>query len=328
MANLSSLAHVDDNPSWIWRNGVFMPWDQAGIHVNAVGHASTSAVFEGIKAYRSQDGGRLLVFRLDEHLARLYRSARICRLHIPFDVDQLRDAILELLRINGYRDDVYIRPWIFPEGVIREQIVPAGVRCEVVIDTWPFRSGLTGRRGCRAAVSSWLRPSDTSVPARIKAFSNYHNSRLAVLEAKANGHDFPILLNDRHKVSEGPSACIALVNRELVTPSLTSDVLGSITRATVSSVARGLGTPMAERDVDRTELYLADELFFMGTGVEILPITSIDGLTVGDGEPGPVTLRIRDAYANLVRGAADPPAAWLTEISLGDGVRHIPINGS
>lgn len=317
-AALDSLATPEaDHPEWIWRSGALLPWEEARIHVNAVGHASTAAIFEGIKAYRAEDGARLLLFRLDEHLRRLYDSARICRLALPYSAAELKAAVLELLRVNGYREDAYVRPWAFPTGLIREQMVPAGSVCEVVVDSWPFRSGLDAKRGCRAGVSSWQRVSDASMPPRVKAFSNYHNGRLAMMEARENGHDWPILLNERHKVSEGPGACIALVrNGTVVTPSLTSGVLESITRDTALTLLGELGVPVQEREVDRSELYLADELFFMGTAWEVLPITTVDGLVVGGGEPGPVTRRLEQEYTATVRGRSAAHPEWLTEVVL------------
>jgi branched-chain amino acid aminotransferase len=316
-STLSSLASPDiDHPPWIWRNGEVVSWRDAQVHVNAVGHASVAAVFEGVKAYRADDGTRLLAFRLDDHLKRLYASARICRLHLPYGLDVLRGAVLDLLRANGYREDAYVRPWAFPAGVIREQMVPAGVSCEMVVDTWPFRSGLAGGRGCRAAVSSWLRISDATMPPRVKAFSNYHNGRLAMMEARENGHDWPILLNERHKVAEGPGACIALVRDGVVaTPSLGSGLLESITRDSALTLLAELGVPVREREVDRSELYLADEIFFMGTAWEILPVGAVDGLPVGDGGTGPVTARLSDRYADVVRGRSTGHREWTTEIT-------------
>ena len=315
-AALDSLASpTADHPEWIWRGGTLVPWEQARIHVNAVGHASTAAIFEGIKAYRAADGERLLLFRLDEHLRRLYDSARICRLVLPHTPAELRSAVLDLLRVNGYTEDAYVRPWAFPAGLIREQMVPAGTVCEVVVDSWPFRSRLDPSRGCRAGVSSWQRVGDAAMPPRVKAFSNYHNGRLAMMEARENGHDWPILLNERHKVSEGPGACVALVrNGTVVTPSLTSGVLESITRDTVLTLLVEMGVPVVEREVDRSELYLADELFFLGTAWEILPIAHVDGLPVGDGGPGPVTGRLAEAYADVVRGRSARHTGWLTEV--------------
>jgi len=309
-------APASGHPEWIWRNGRLAPWEQATVHVNAVGHASVAAIFEGVKAYRADGQQRLLVFRLQDHLVRLYASARICRLRLPFTAEELRSAVLDLLRANAYRADTYIRPWAFPGGVIREQMVPADVACELVVDTWPFTSQLLTPRGCRAMVSSWVRISDGSMPPRVKAFSNYHNSRLALIEARANGHDWPILLNDQGKVSEGPGACLALVrNGVVVTPSLTSGVLESITRATALVLLREAGVPTEERPVDRSELYLAEEVFFLGTAWEVLPVTEIDGLPVGDGTMGPVTTRLEQEYADIVRGRSGRHGEWLTEVA-------------
>jgi branched-chain amino acid aminotransferase len=315
-ATMRSLVSAEaERPQWIWRSGRLVAWSEALIHVNAVGHASVAAVFEGIKAYVSHDRASLLLFRLDDHLDRLYASARICRLTLPCDRQALGEAVLTLLRANGYRRDVYVRPWAFPMGVIQEQLVPGGAECEVVVDSWPFESGLGVERGCRAGVSSWLRVSDTAMPPRVKAFSNYHNGRLAMMEARENGHDWPILLSDRHKVSEGPGACIALVRDGVViTPSLTSSVLESITRDTVLTLLREMGVRTAEREVDRSELYVADEVFFMGTGWEILPVTTVDGLQVGDGRAGRITKRLEQAYARLVRGLSPDHREWLTEV--------------
>ena len=305
------------DPRWIWRSGALVPWAEATVHVNAVGHASVAAVFEGIKAYLADDGGRLLVFRLDDHLNRLFASARICRLHVPQGLPELRGAVLELLCANECRADTYVRPWAFPRGLVREQMVPAGATCEVVVDTWPFQSTLATERGCRAAVSSWLRVSDASMPPRAKAFSNYHNGRLALMEARENGHDWPIMLNERHKVSEGPGACVALVrDGVVVTPSLTSGVLESLTRASLLELLCDRAVPVEEREVDRTELYLADEVFFMGTAWEILPVVAVDGLQVGDGRMGPMSKLLDSAYTAIVRGRSDRYTRWLTEVAL------------
>ncbi|MEU5523789.1 branched-chain amino acid transaminase [Streptomyces sp. NPDC047860] len=303
-------------PQWLWRSGRLVEWHSAQIHVNAVGHASASAVFEGIRSYRAADGERLLVFRLQDHVRRLYDSARICRLDLRHSRTELTAAIVELLRANGYRDDTYVRPWAFPSGFIKEQMVPADSPCEVIVDSWTLDSTLRAPEGCRAAVSSWLRISESSMPPRVKAFSNYHNGRLALLEARENGHDWPVLLNERHKVTEGPGACLALVrDGRLITPSLSSGVLESITRATVITLAEDvLGLRVEEREVDRTELYLADEIFFLGTVWEILPVLAIDGLRVGDGAPGPVALRLRHEYQQVVRGRSDRYRHWLTEV--------------
>lgn len=302
-------------PAWLWRNGELVPWQEARIHVNAVGHASVAAVFEGIKAYRADEGPRLLAFRLDEHLDRLYASARINRLSVPFAKDDLRAAVADVVRANRYADDVYVRPWIFPSGVIREQMVPEWAPCEVVIDTWPFRSDLEGGHGCSAAVGSWLRAADTVAPPRVKAFANYHGGRMALMEARRNGHDWPIMLNERQKVSESAASCVALVlDGTVVAPEPTGGLLPGITRDTVLTLLADAGTPVVEREVDRTELYLASEVFLMGTAWEVLPVTSVDGLEVGGGRPGPVATGAARRYRDAVRGADPRRKDWLTEI--------------
>lgn len=302
---LSSLVSPDaPRPEFLWRNGALTPWAEAVVHVNAVGHASVSSVFEGLKAYWNPEAEQLYAFRLGEHLQRLQYSLKVVRLRTRFSLADLVQGVLDLLRANQSRGDTYIRPWAFIEGVVYEQIAPADSPAEVIIDTWPFQSRMLTERGCRACISSWTRIGDNVLPPRVKAFSNYHNSRLATMEAKANGYDWPILLNDHHKVTEGPGSCVALIrDGKLITPDLASGVLESITRATLLSVApEALSLPVIERPVDRTELYGADEAFFMGTGWEILPILEVDGLPVGDGKMGPVTRALDRLYHDLVRG--------------------------
>lgn len=313
----NALATGTEHPAWIWRNGELHPWASATVHVTAVGHASVAGVFEGIKAYRSDDGERLLLFRLDDHLRRLRESARICRVDLPYDLEQLRHAVIELLRANGWRGDTYIRPWTFAEGLVRELMVAAGAPSEVIIDSWPFTTLLGTERGCRAAVSTWIRVGEASAPPRAKAFANYHHGRLALIEARTNGHDWPVLLNDRHQVSEGSAACIALVrDGVLITPSLSSSVLDSITRDTALRLCADLGVPVEQRMVDRSELYLADELFFLGTAWEILPITTIDGLPVGSGQMGPLAVALDREYSDIVRGRSTAHPEWLHELQL------------
>jgi len=315
---LSSLASADDwEPTWIWMDGELLPWGSATVHVNAVGHASVAAVFEGLKAYLADDGRSLLVFRLQDHIRRLFDSARLTRLEIPFEPDEIEGAVLDLLGATNLDCDMYVRPWAFASGLIREQMVPAGARCTVAVDCWPFTPRLDQVGGVDAAVSSWQRISEASMPPRAKAFSNYHNGRLAVMEARANGHDWPILLNDRHKVAEGAGACLALVrNGVLVTPSLSSGVLDSLTRDTALVLAHSMDIPVEVREVDRSELYLAEEIFFLGTAWEILPVTTIDALRVGSGVRGPVATRLAGAYEDMVRGRSDH-SEWITRLDLG-----------
>ncbi len=314
---MSSLVAVGaDLPDCLWWDGQLRPWEEATVHVTSVGHASVSSVFEGIKAYWNAESEQLYVFRLREHMQRLVDSARLARLPTSYSADQLTDGCLQLLRALGARRDTYIRPWTFARGLIREQIAPANSPTSTVIDTWPFSSQLLTERGCRACVSSWTRIGDNVMAPRVKAFSNYHNGRLATTEAKANGHDWPILLNERGKVTEGPGACIMLVRGDrLVTPSLTSGVLESITRDTILRLARErLALSVEEREVDRTELYLAEELFYVGTGWEVLPILAVDHQPVTNGQIGDITHRIERLYFEVVHGNDDTYRTWCTPV--------------
>ena len=303
---------VPFKPRYLWRNGALEPWNSAMVHVSSIGHASISSVFEGIKAYWNAEREELFVFRLEDHIERFMESIRLVRLHNKFSADEIIEAILALLRANETRADVYIRPWVYASSLVREMMVPAGTDCDLVIDTWWFDSKMLKERGCRALVSTWTRIDEASMPPRIKAFSNYHNSRLGIMEARERGADWPIFLTRDGKVTEGPASCIALIRRgEFITPALTSGVLDSITRRTIMTLASEvLGLRVVEREVDRTELYLAEELMYVGTGWEILPIVDVDGLPIGAGQMGPRTRILDRAYHDCVRGITNAHEEW------------------
>ena len=301
---------------FIWRNSEIVPWQEALVHVRSVGHASVSSVFEGIKAYWNADENQLFVFRLPEHMQRLLDSIKIVRLENRFSIQDLIKGTIDLLRANKTKQDTYIRPWCFIAGIVYEQIAPADSPTEMIIDTWPFQSAMLSERGCRACVSSWTRISDNVSPPRVKAFSNYHNGRFAAMEAISNGYDWPLILNERRKVSEGPGACVALVrNGTVITPNIASGLMESITRDTaIRLLSEKLNIEVIEREVDRTELYVADELFFIGTGWEVLPILEIDRLPVSDGRMGPVTIALDRAYHDVVRGVDKAYMDWLSPV--------------
>lgn len=198
----------------IWRNGALVSESEALVPIHAVGHASVAAVFEGLRAYLDT-ARRLRIFRALDHMRRLHDSLRVVRLPCAFSAAQLVDAAAAVLAANGLREDVYIRPWVFTAGVVHSLSSPRPPELtEVVIDVWPSASGLLTERGCRAGVSSWTRISDRSMPPRVKAFSNYQNSRLAVLEAGVNGYNQPVFLNDRGTVAEGAGACLMLARKD------------------------------------------------------------------------------------------------------------------
>jgi branched-chain amino acid aminotransferase len=309
--------YKEELASKIWRNGEIIPWKDALIHINSVGHASVAGIFEGIKAYWNESDKQLYIFRLHEHMIRFLNSIKMVRYGFEYKLEDLNKAILDLLRANEYRTDVYIRPYIFQKGIVRELLqAQPGKPTELVIDSWPFISYKDMDQALHVCVSSWTRISDNVLPPRLKCFSNYHNGRLAAMEATVSGYDWAILLDGQGKVTEGPGACLALIrNGQVILPTVTNGILESITRETVIHLLKDvLRIPFVEREVDRTELYLADELFFLGTGWEIMPAVSVDHLDVGDGKTGPITKAIADIYKKIAT-AQDPRfPEWRTPV--------------
>ena len=314
------VIYSEEIADYIWRNGDIIPWKEATIHVNSVGHASVAGVFEGIKAYWNEKQEQLYVFRLWEHMHRFIQSIRMVRFSFDYSVTELNNAVLELLKVNKYKKSVYIRPYIFQRGMVREllQAVP-GKAVELIIDSWPFQVYQDPSLSLNVGVTSWVRIADNVMPARLKAFSNYHNGRLAAMESQAGGYDWPILLDSSGKVTEGPGACLLLVrDGKVIAPPITSGILESITRDTVKVlVEEVLKIPFIERVVDRTELYLAEEVFFVGTGWEIKPVASVDRIVVNDGKVGEITSRIQVLYKKVVLGEDSRYTKWLTPVYRG-----------
>lgn len=302
-------------PKYLWMDGEVLPWERATVHASHLGWSTMGAVFEGIKAYWNADADELFGWQLAEHYARFAASMRLQRMRPEFTPEQLVQASCDLLRANGCRGDTYVRPLAWHAdatwfGHLEDS------RTGIVITTAPFASVLGSGRAVRACVSSWTRVGDNQLSPRIKCISNYQNSRMALLEATLDGYDQPILLNSAGKVTEGPAACVFIVRDGVaVTPSLTSGILESITRTAVLRFCRDeLGVPTQEREIDRTELYIADEVFFCGTGAEIAPVGEIDHYRVGDGGPGPVTSRIESYFHAVVRGRSHGYAFWRTPV--------------
>ncbi|MFC2165732.1 branched-chain-amino-acid transaminase [Acidobacteriota bacterium] len=309
--------YKEEVASYIWRNGDIIPWKDALIHVNAVGHASVAGIFEGIKAYWNESDKQLYVFRLHEHMIRFVNSIRMVRYGFEYSLDDVKKAILDLLKANEYRTNVYIRPYIFQKGMVRELLqAQPGKPTELVIDCWPFESYVEMNKPLHVCVSSWTRISDNVLPPRLKCFSNYHNGRLAAMEATVSDYDWAVMLDARGKVTEGPGACLAMVREgKVILPTITNGILESITRDTVMHVLKDvLDIPYVEREVDRTELYIADELFFLGTGWEIMPVASVDRLPVGDGKIGAITRAVAESYKNVVTGQDSRFPKWRTPV--------------
>ncbi|MGH2379721.1 MAG: branched-chain amino acid transaminase, partial [Candidatus Limnocylindria bacterium] len=268
-----------------------------------------TSVFEGIRAYR-QDGGTTALLFAHEHYARLLRNARLLRASVPETTEELVEITRELLRRNGHAGDVYIRPLVYKSASsIRVQLSGLGDR--IGIFTMPLGDYLpTG--GIRVTISGWQRVNDNAIPARGKIAGSYVNAAFASEDAHAAGYDDAILLTADGHVAEASAANVFVVTgREVATPPLVDDVLPGITRAAVMQIARDAGYEVVERRVDRSELYLADEVFLTGTGVQVAPIASIDGRPVGS-TAFPASLDIQRRYFAAVRGTDRRYANWLT----------------
>jgi branched-chain amino acid aminotransferase len=301
------------NPPYTWMNGAVVPWQDSRIHINTDVVLRGASVFEGIRAYRAAEGGDLRLFRAAEHLRRLLgTSARVLHLDLPYTVDDLRQATLELLRANDIREHAHIRVVAYFD---EPELGDGGDTTGAFILAFPRPHGTRLRSGIRSMVSAWRRPSDVSLPPRVKASGSYLNGRLAIADARSKGFDIPILLNEAGKVSEGPGQNLFLVrDGVLVTPRVSDAILEGITRRTVLRLASDHGIPVQERAVDATELYVADELFFAGTLIEIQPIVVVDSYVVGSGTMGPLTERIQDLYLATVTGRRDAPPEWFTSV--------------
>jgi branched-chain amino acid aminotransferase len=276
-----------------------------------------TGVFEGIRAYWNEGRGALQVLKLREHYERFEKSCRILRIELPLTVEELCEVTLEILRRNAPREDTYIRPLAYKSAA--SVGVKLAVEEELSIFTVPMGNyvELTGLRCC---VSSWRRTPDTAIPARGKLTGSYINTALAVDEAQRAGYDDAIFLTQDGHVSEASAANIFLLRKGgLVTPPVTADILEGITRDAVMELAeKELGMPVDKRDVDRTELYAADEVFLTGTGYQIAPVVEIDGRKVGTGEMGPVAGRLQELYFEAARGDNRDYGHWTVAVEVAE----------
>jgi len=300
----------------LFMNGEFVPAAHGTISVRTHGFAYGTGCFEGIRGYWNESEQQVYLFRLREHFERLLRSCKILQISLPYTVDQLIDISIELVQRNGQQQDIYLRP------VAYKSAQTIGVRLHGLQDDFLITSEPVGNyidtTGMHCGVSSWRRVDDNAIPARAKITGAYVNSALAKSEAMQNGFDEAIMLTHDGHVSEGSAENIFLViNGELVTPAPTENILLGITRDTVMELARReLGRITRERQVDRTELYIADEMFMCGTGAQLAPVISVDHRPVGDGQIGPISSAIQQLYADVVRGrSSDYRAQWCTPAS-------------
>jgi branched-chain amino acid aminotransferase len=298
----------------IWMNGELVDWADARIHVGSHGLHYGTGVFEGIRCYETPKGPA--VFRLTDHLQRLHNSARLLYMDLPYSVAQLREASLDLIGVNGL-PECYLRPIVF-YGYGELGVSTAGNPVETVIMSWPWGAYLGDegiKNGIRVKVSSWKRIGPNTIPHVAKATGVYLNSMLAVAEANRAGYDEAILLTDDGYVADGSGENVFVVNGDkIATPALSTSILPGITRDSIIQIAQDLGHTVEERDLIRSDLYLADEVFMTGTAAEVTPIRSVDDQEIGP--PGPVTQKLQKAYLDTVRGGGERWAHWLEYASI------------
>jgi branched-chain amino acid aminotransferase len=294
----------------IWHNGEFVPWDEAKVHVLSHGLHYGTGVFEGIRAYDTERG--TAIFRHRDHLERLERSAEMYYLKLPFQLEAIQEATHELIRRNGLRS-CYIRPLAF-RGYGEMGLYAQSAPVEVMVAAWSWGAYLgeeSKRTGVRAKVSSWRRISPNGLIPHAKASGQYLNSILAKTEAANAGYEEAILLDEAGHVCEGSGENLFLVrDGEIVTPPHTASILDGISRKSVIQIARDLGYTVVEREIARSELYLAEEVFCCGTAAELVPIREIDDHPIGGG-PGEITRHVQSKFEDALHGRAEEYLEWL-----------------
>jgi branched-chain amino acid aminotransferase len=294
----------------VWFDGQYLKWEEAKVPIMVHALHYGTAVFEGIRAYSSDDN--LYIFRLKEHMERLHKSADVYSFSTKFSADELCNATVELIRKNSIKESCYIRPLTFVglHGIDLNVTKNSPTHTTIII--FPFTKYFKGE-GISVCISSWRRIDDDSIPPMAKASGNYLNSVLATQECRRNGYDESILLDRNGCVSEASGENIFIVkNGKLHTPQLSDSILEGITRNTAIIIAKDMGYEVVERPISRTELYLGEEIFLTGTAAEIIAITKIDGHVVGNGKEGMVTRSIRENYEKIVVGKSEKFMGWLT----------------
>lgn len=296
----------------IWMDGGFVPWEEARIHVLTHTLHYGLGVFEGIRCYACTGGGSA-VFRLKEHVDRLFDSAHISQIRIPFGREEISGAILETLRVNGLKE-AYIRPIVFiGDGEMGIYVENYNVRVAVAAWPWGAYLGEEGlERGIRVKISSFTRQHVNISMTKAKVCGNYVNSIMAKREAVLAGYDEALLLDNEGYVSEGSGENIFIVRNGLIKTTPSAGVLSGITRDSVISILEDEGMTVREERFTRDELYTAEEVFFTGTAAEITPVREVDDRTIGSGHPGPVTRKVQEVYFRAVKGEEERYREWLT----------------
>jgi len=306
------MKDFESKPAWF--DGKFVALKDANLNIRTHALQYGTAFFGGMRAYYNESKQNLYLLRLEDHHARLAQSGHILRMHWNMPYSEFRDITVKLLKDGGWRQNCYLRPFIYKSELSLSPRLH-NVEDKFALYAIPLNDYLDTTRGMRAAVSSWTRLSDNQIPARAKATGGYINSALAKSEALENQFDEAIFLDHRGFVSEGSAENIFIVrNGKLVTPGTSSSILEGITRRTVMEIAADLGIETIERDISRTELYVADEAFFTGTGAQIAWIESIDRREIGGGKIGPITEKLRKTFFAYASGELPQYMKWLTPV--------------
>lgn len=298
-------------PKYICQDGDIVAFEDARVHVLTPAVKYAALVFEGLRGWWNAEQEEMYIFRIHDHLKRLRQSMKVMRFDADYSEDYLVDRVREVIRANELRQDIHIRLSVYLAG---DGEMDATGPIGFSIAALPKSRMVKEVGGIDCAVSSWSRIGDNASPPRVKCAANYVNGRLALLQAKADGYDSVIILNPNGKVAEAPGACLFIIRDGIpATPAATQGILESITRSTLLQLFdETLGLSAREREIDRTELYCAEEVFICGTGYQVLPVVSIDRLKVGDGEIGPLTARLAEAYLSITRGTAPDHPEWRT----------------
>lgn len=305
----------DTDPKWAWKDGSFIPYEECTIHVRTQAVMVAASVFEGIKGFWNDSTQSIYLFRLDDHIQRLHESVKMMRMNVEVPPD-LNSICAELIMRNNFAGDVHMMPTAYMgEGRGNVALSPATNEGLFITGVSRPRSAFLDK-GLRVCISSWTRIADNSTPPRIKAAGNYQNGRLALSEAWANGFDNTLLLNQTGTVAEGPGACMLMVRHgQVSTPPVTAGILESITRDTLIKLFQEkMGTTVVERPIDRTELYTAEEVLMCGSGMDVVPVVSVDHIAVGNGKKGPMTQAIQDAYYGVGSGDDPEHPEWRTAV--------------
>jgi branched-chain amino acid aminotransferase len=302
------------NKKIFWLGGRLVQENEAKINILSPSCQYGINFFEVVRCYLDYKGRQLLAFRLNDHISRLFQSAKILRLKIKYTPAEIKKAFTDTVIANSYKEDISVRIFFF---INKPESWSYRGDCEMLIAPVPKGRVYDSKIGINACISSWERINDLSVSPRVKAGANYLNSRMAQLEAIENGYDTAIFLNRENKVCEAPGACIFIVRGgKLVTSTITSSILESITRDTIIKIAKNdLNLEVSEREIDRTELYICDEIFLCGTTTEIVPVISVDKIVIKNGTPGEITKKLEKRYFEIVRGKVRAYNEWLLAIN-------------